>query len=274
MAGRKYELFHDWTSQPVFHGSPEEVAVEIRRIVASRGAHTNRAWGILVRESRPAAQRATSDGWAGAIRGHGGADGSLGMVSIRHGQHDTNWERENFDAIEQEIVAFKRRPIPVNALLKRSAVERRKEWVEKGDEARAIRDRQVSSVNKRDGMANDRMEDIAKGFTAIDEGAEYLPMEDAADAFTAYWYQPPEGYERDFRENVNAENKTRLGMQYKAKPEREWFRGYVERPDGSFKIGRVSRGDVLDMHLAQDFSPPKWKREKRDPADFKKRRGI
>ena len=133
MAGRKYELFHDWTSPPIFHEPPKEVAEEGRRLVASRDGRSGRGWwGILVRESLPAAQRTTNDGWAGAIRGHGGEDGSLGLVSVRHGEHDANWEREAFDAIEQEVYAFRRRPIDVNALMKLSAVERRKEWVKKG----------------------------------------------------------------------------------------------------------------------------------------------
>ena len=277
MADRIYELRKDWLADPLFKGTAREVAHEARRL-AQLDIKRGSGWGFVVQEtSHGSAKVMPYEGWMGTVAGSKSADGSLSGVEVSHVSHNGEWERDALDAHNERVSLFRRKPLPVKDLMKLTASARNAEWETRGAEAMEIEHTARKALVRRDALATDVMLDIADGFADIGEEATTETMDtpnEEYDRDTPPWYRTPEQYEDDFRSLVKEENQSRLALHHKKTPGREWYKGYVERPDGSFGIGRVNKREIWEMYVASDFSPPKRGSRDRVQGDFPKRKGI
>ena len=276
MAERIYELRDSWLAKPLFKGTAREVAHEARRLAPST-IKQGSGWGYVVQETSHGSAKANAyEGWMGMVAGTKAADGSLSGVEVSHVSHNGEWERAALDTHTERLSRFRRKPIPVKNLMKASASARNAEWKTRGDEAKDIEHMVHKALVRRDELATDMLLDIADGFADIGEEAVTETMDTLNEDIE--WHTPgyrtPEQYEEDFRSLVNEENQSRLALHLKKTPGREWYRGYVERPDGSFGVGRITKGELWRMYVASDFSPPKRGTRDRGRGDFPKRKGI
>ena len=275
MAGRKYELHADWEGAPLAEGSAREIAHGVHRLVASQLRRSGE-WRFIVQEVPRKGVKAAPDTvrWRGAIEGTVTPQGALSSVEVGHLTHDDDWGKDVLDTYSQEGHQIINKPIPLRDMVKQTTAERYREWERRGAEASALADTVTNALRNRDVLANERMAEVASELTATGSPAEYEPFDVDDNFVRAWWYASPEQYERHFRSLVADENRTRVEKAHSLNSTSQWYRGYVELPDGKYRVRRISREEVDGMLKSDAFAPPKRSVGKPTRRDFPTKKGI
>ena len=272
---RVYELRRDWGSPPTFKGTAAEVAEEARARVNRNTLARGHMWKFAVNE-KPAGDIKTVTNpitWTGTISGvkpeH--PDDSLD-ITVRHNRHDSAWDGKSWGLYNQ-LAKLNKAPELDDELLALSVADRKAQWRERRKESERLYPEYVKELNRRDVLANERLTDIAQAFTSAGGRAEYEELGRDWEPRGSLM-RGPEWFEGAFQFDLQQAQKAKLLEQNFANPNRSIYKGYIQRPDGSYKRRRLSQSQVREMYETNDFSPPKVGQRDRSAQGFPTKKGI
>ena len=216
--------------------------------------------------------------WIGIINGEKEReDGEwrIGKVRVSHGAHDAEWFTDLGLSGKYEAMAVAARmPEITRTVLGMPVEERMKLWAERRKETDERTKKYRDGLKQRDGFSNERVDDLAMAFRDIDVLTSSIAADTSEEFAFGGFSKSPAWYEMELGGHLQRENLHAL-MDHPAREEATWIKGYVERSDGSYALGKITRTQLARMLETNDFSPPKRGAVRPQPrSEFKTRRRL
>ena len=258
MAKRKarvYELQRDWSSPPFYKGTASEVAREVQDLTKSELA-PGKKWHIGIAEVVRTAKRKPINTWAGSVTVERPSGGTASVL-VQHNRHNTDWAKDVYSHVEQ-LRQLQWLPFLTDDVLRLSPSERKARWAKTSRDVDTLHEKYLDLLEQRDDMSDDLMAEVVDEFKALGMPASFRPAQGYnLRQIPKDWLRTPDWYEDSFQTKVKWANSNLLYEQRRVHGGKGQYRGYVMRPNGSYRKGKIAPVVAQEMFADNDFTPRK-----------------